>query len=162
MGSHQPTRHIPPIYTYSFRFVPTTSSEWAHVGPVRIDFESTESDPDAVKEEALARLGTSMGVTSPEQGFRVQHRKVGYSNPPWGDDYEVLEQTLRSLSGVKSIRYEDPYEGAYRAPRYHLTVDAKQAEDVKTAIEHYYGGLHVRRQGSHVKVVTSVLPPQNW
>lgn len=145
-------------YSLKYTFEPHDSS--AASSGLSVTVETDTNDTDAHKDDAFAQLARMYGLPNTDAArdrWTIDRVEVGWANEPWSD-WDELEATLDSFPGVKSLRYEDPYEGAYGPPTYHLRVESGRADAVRMAAERYFSGLSVHVDSpSQVRIVVSPL-----
>lgn len=145
-------------YSMEYTFEPHDSS--TTMSGMSVTIESKTNDTGAHRDEAFAQLARMYGLpnaAAARDRWTIDHITVRWANKPWSD-WDELERVLKSFSGVNGMRYEDPLEGEYGPPTFHLHVQKGHADAVRSAVKQYYPGLIPKvDSASHVRVLVSPL-----
>lgn len=106
-----------------------------------------------IRSELCQDRGISIGDFESAYNTSQRIKHVSFKDKPW-DDEDELENDLRKIDGIKSIRYISPYQGAYTPPKYHISTEL-DAYELEQNIKDYYDGLVVNKKNGSLYVVVS-------
>jgi hypothetical protein len=74
-----------------------------------------------------------------------------HHDPPWKTGPDI-ESYLKSIEGVSTVRYIDPFEGYYGPPAWSVRTKDGQTDSVVESIREYYDGFSMEKVNGVLRV----------